>query len=285
MSYDLSFYKKKTSSITKHEISDYLTKLVNSEEPNENEWFYENKETGSYCSFSYYEPDPNVEYETEDFDGFESTNFSFNINFVRPQFFGEECFPLVEKLALDLDLYILNPQMDGVPSKPENGAMFKNWNDANSRFAEMQFSRMGLKYLEHSKSDYAFRYSLKRNQLQDSLGDNYFVPGIFYLKKHGSDTIETFSIWPEGCPYILPKVDFIFMKRFVSENEEQGLVRYETIIRKFGTYFEKADENLVIHPEKSELIEKELASMIYETDLEQYGEWIAKGDFVNVKGK
>ncbi len=46
----------------------------------------------------------------EKFDGFDYTNISVSINFMRPDYFGLEIFPMLSKIFEQLDLYILNLQ-------------------------------------------------------------------------------------------------------------------------------------------------------------------------------
>ena len=214
MSYDLNFYKRKTDPISKSDIEQYLNNLPNVANESGTQWFYQNKNTGVYCTFEYYELDESdEELEIESFENFEDTNFSFNINFIRPQFFGRECFPIVDKFAKDLNLYILNPQGDGEPKEYESELLEKQWAESNLNFAKINFKEWGLNYLDLEKSNYSWEFSIKRTELQNKLGEEYFVPGIFYVKPKNENELKTLSVWPEHIPYVLPKVDFIIVQK------------------------------------------------------------------------
>ena len=122
MSYDLYFYKSKKTNITESQISKYLSANLIPVNKEGNQWFFENEDTDVYFSIEI--NDPNDEPDTielfESFAEFDNTGFSFNINFMRPSFFGEEAFLFVEKFIQDLDLFVLNPQQDfDLPYKPK----------------------------------------------------------------------------------------------------------------------------------------------------------------------
>ena len=73
------------------------------------------------------------EEETEDlpdsFKDFVNTGIAFNLNFIRPSFFGQEAFNFVETFINDLDLFVMHPQGDDdLPSKPSKKFLFENWN-------------------------------------------------------------------------------------------------------------------------------------------------------------
>lgn len=237
MSYDLNFYKQQKDSISKADIEKYLNQLPNVSHENGTQWIYQNEDTGVYCSFEYYEANQeDEEFDVEYFEGFDDTYFSFNINFIRPQFFGKECFPIVDKLVTDLNLYIVNPQGEGTPQKYESGILENEWADTNLRFCKSQFKEFGLSYLELNKSNYSWEFCISRNELQNKLGGNYFVPEIFYIQKFNSRTVEIICVWPEHLPFVLPKVDYVLIQKKVKKlfrtKEEQGLIKYDDLLSK-----------------------------------------------------
>ena len=242
MSFDLNFYKRKTDSLSKSDIEDYLNNLPNVINESDTQWFYQNEDTGVYCSFEYYEIDESdEELEIEYFEDLEDTNFAFNINFIRPQFFGRECFPIVDQFVKDLNLYIVNPQGDGEPKVYEIGVLGKQWAESNFNFAKINFDEWGLNYLNLVKSDYSWEFSNKRKELQKELGEEYFVPRIFYIKLKNENEVKTLSVWPEHIPYVLPKVDFIVVqkikKKLFGKKKEEGIIKYSDIISRLGQYF------------------------------------------------
>lgn len=290
MSYDLFFYKRKTDPITKSEIETYLNTLPNLEGNAENQWFFQNKESGAYWTFEYYPSDGNdtddVEYD-EGFEDFEDTNFMFNINFVRPNFFGYEAFPIAEKLAEDLNLLIFNPQGDAIPKNYNKGAFEKEWIEANIRYAKNYFDDWGLNYLEENSSDYSWRHNLHRAELQNQYGNEYFVPKIFYVKKHDSRIVETLCVWPEHIPYILPKVDIVLVQKKIPKlfcsKKEEGLVRYSELIEQLGTYFLQEENYLVLNPNEADKISKTFNRLKVFGSFDTYGEGVSLDKFVNGK--
>ncbi len=291
MSYDLNFYKRKTDSISKNDIEQYLSSLPNmTTNENETQWFYQNENTGVYCTFEYYELDEaDVNVETESFEGFADTNFAFNINFIRPQFFGRECFPIVDKFAKDLNLYILNPQGDGEPKEYESGVLEKQWAESNLNFAKTNFEEWGLHYLDLDKSNYYWVFSNKRTELQNKLGEEYFVPGIFYIKLKNENEINTLSVWPEHIPYVLPKVDFVIVqkvkKKLFGKKKEEGIIKYSDLISNLGKYFIDEETYKIIHPENAYSISKEFNSLPLLGSFNDFGEGISVDKIVNVKNE
>ena len=289
MSYDLFFYKRKTDPIAKSAIEAYLNELPNLNGNVENQWFFQNEDTGAYWSFEYYPPDENdtdIEID-EGFEDFEDTNFMFNINFVRPNFFGQEAFPIAEKIAEDLNLYIFNPQGEAIPKSYEKGSFEKEWKETNIKFAKTNFDEWGLNYLEENTSDTSWRHNLHRAELQNQYGNEYFVPKIFYVKKHDSHIVETLCVWPEHIPYILPKVDIVLVQKKISKffwrKKEEGLVRYSELIELLGEHFVQKEDYLLLAPSGAAKISKTFNRLKFFDSLDTYGEGISVDKFINAK--
>lgn len=287
MSYDLFFYKKRADSLSTTDIKEYLTRLPNAIIESETQWFYENQETGVYCSFLYSGSEVEEEIEEESFADFENTGFSFNINFIRSHFFGKECFPIVERFVNDLNLYIVNPQKDSVPQKIQSGVLEEEWGAINVNLVKSHFKENGLDYLELNKSNYTWHFCTKKKALQERLGEEYFVPGIFYMKKRGSNTVETLSIWPDHIPYVLPKVDYILVRKtvikFFKERKEEGLVKYSDLISLLGEYFVDEEDYKIIHPDKSNNISDIFNNLPVVEDFSKNREVVTVDTIVNIK--
>ena len=131
MSYDLYFYKRKETNISMDQIAKYLTDNLVGVDKNAVQWFYENEDTEVYYSFEQNEreDDPESVELYESFTDFDNTGFSFNLNFMRPSFFGLEAFQFIDQFISDLNLFIFNPQSDSEnPYKPSKNELFDNWN-------------------------------------------------------------------------------------------------------------------------------------------------------------
>lgn len=297
MSYDLYFYKKKSSNQSEKDIINYLN---NSEyltvEENETQWSYFNEETGVYFGIDLNEP--NTEEEDieiwDNFSEYENLNFNFTINFIRPNFFGYESFPILEKIIEDLDIYLLNPQDENDPDNPhkfEKGYLEKQWIRHNEQLIIQNFEEFKVEYYDKEKSDYIWNFSFIRNELQENLEEDIFVPSYFLLKNKIDNQIYRVCVWPKHIPIILPPVDFVIVqkeyRKFFKKVEESGLVSIKQINEKFGNYFENFDyKNLkmrVINQQNADKIEKEFNKLILESQVKDFGESISFDSFVNVK--
>jgi hypothetical protein len=54
----------------------------------------------------------------ENFTDLDNIYFTFNLNYLRPDFFGQFAFEFVDKFVKDLDLFVLNPQSTTDPDNP-----------------------------------------------------------------------------------------------------------------------------------------------------------------------
>lgn len=297
MSYDLYFYKKKSSNQSEKDIINYLN---NSEyltaEENETQWSYFNEETGVYFGIDLNEPNTETD-EIEIWDNFseyENLNFNFTINFIRPNFFGYESFPILEKIIEDLDVFLLNPQDETDPDNPlkfEKGFLEKQWITQNEKLIIQHYEEFQVEYFDKEKSDYIWNYSFIKNELQENLEEDIFVPGYFLLKNKIDNQIYRVCVWPKHIPIILPPVDFVIVqkeyRKLFKKVEESGLVSIKQINEKFGNYFENFEyENLkmrVIKQQNADKIEKEFNKLTIESQVKDFGESISFDSFVNVK--
>jgi hypothetical protein len=287
MSYDLYFYKHKDCKTTDSEIRSYLNERF-SNTGNADQFWYENEETGVYFSFEYENPDLDDQ-TLEGFEGFDNTNWMFNINFLRPQFFGLEAFPFVERFINDLNLVVLNPQVGGdeTPDKYSYEDLFENWSNINARHSSDLFKEYELYYLDLDKSNKSWEFNQNRLALQDNIGNMTFVPGIFYFKEHKTGLISTLCVWPEHISTIIPQVDyFIIQKKIIKifgTKESSGLVSYETIKNTFNDFITKENGYEMISPTDSLKIEKLFNGLEYCCDFKDFGEGMTVDKIVNYK--
>jgi hypothetical protein len=292
MSYDLFFYKQKGNEISTDRISKYLTdNLVPANEGN-SQWFYENEDTEVYFSFDYYEPDEDFEpdEETEPIENFEDTNFTFNLNFMRPSFFGLEAFQFVEQFCKDLNLYVLNPQGDSEqPYKPTQQEQFDNWNKNNLWASKVNFIEMEGCYLSESDTNYAWEYNFNRKKLQEKLGKGYFVPKIYFFKTKQTNEPFTLTIWTEHIPIVLPKTDYILLtrqyKKFFRTVKDTVLISRAVLLDNFESEFENFDFSncKIIHQNRAVKLKDKFNSIKVERELEKFAERIGMENLYNAK--
>lgn len=296
MSYDLYFYKKKNSSLTEESFADYLTKNLNfNNSENSRQWSYENPETAVYFWIDWSES--NTEDEDiqlfDKFDDFTNLNFTFGINFFRPQFFGLEIFPIIEKIIKDNDLWVLNPQDEEDPDHPRkfNPGYLKNqWIQHNNKVTIGQFNELDIEYYPLDKSNYMWWFLLNRDDLQNKLTEDIFVAGYFMIKSKDDGKLYTGCVWPEHIPIVLPPVDYVIIKKTIKTlfktKEESGLVSYQTIMDTFGEYFESFENEIpdlkVLRQKNADLISKDFNKLTVRP-VKDFGVGVSFDKFVNVR--
>lgn len=292
MSYDLFFYKQKESKISTEKISKYLSdNLVPANEGN-SQWFYENEDTEVYFSFDYNEPDADykTDEEVEPIENFDDTNFSFNLNFMRPSFFGLEAFKFVEQFCKDLNLFVLNPQGDSEqPYKPTQKEQFDNWNKTNLWASRDHFKEMECCYLSESETNNVWEYNSNRQSIQEKLGEQYFVPKIFFFKTKQDNKPFTLTIWTEHIPIVLPTTDYILLtrnyKKFFRTIKDTALVSRQSLLENFGSELESFDfpNCKIIHQQKAEKLKDKFNSIKADEVLEKFAERLGMENIYNAK--
>ncbi|WP_207420719.1 hypothetical protein [Desertivirga brevis] len=263
MSYDLYFYKKRGASLTESDISEYLNENLVSTSESYKQWFVEDEDTEVYFSFDLNEPNT----ETEDvaffdsFQDFSNTNFTFNLNYFRPDFFGKLSFEFVERFVKELDLFVLNPQStedDEHPVKPRENELYENWSAINARNSLDYFEEYDLEYYPLEKSNDFYDYNYNRVRLQEQLGEAYYVPKLYILKTKSDGKIVTVSFWSEHLPVVFPPAEYFLItkkyRRLFRKVEESGLISAATFYQRFGSFI--SDFNFkgckIIHPDQAE---------------------------------
>ncbi|PXV62833.1 hypothetical protein CLV62_11749 [Dysgonomonas alginatilytica] len=293
MSFDLYLYKRKESEITQQNITDYLNdNLPFNISEYSHQWYYSNEKTGVYFIIEKIE-----EEDLEDFPIFEdfiSLNFTLYINYLRPSYFGLEIFPLIDKLMIDLDIYIFNPQEDSEINTPyqfDKNHLQNQWVEQNNQFSLVNYMDCDLQYFPLEESNYAWKYMYQREHLQESLTEDVFVCGIFFIKNKLNNIIYTFTIWPEHLPIIIPPVDYVMIvkkyRKLFKKVEESGLVPYNSVIDKFKDYFKPFESEIpdlmIISLIDSDKISKQFNQIKLWKTVEEFGIMISKDSFVNVK--
>lgn len=293
MSYDLYFYKRKGRQLSEKQIGDYLTQNLTLANENGNQWFFENEDTEAYFSFDLNEPedDPEAIEIFESFKGFDYTHFTFNLNFLRPNFFGMEAFGFVEKFITDLDCFVMDPQSSDPdnPRKISASEMLATWSKTNLAFSADKFDELALTYFPLNKSNDTWRYNVQRKILQEKLGNDYFVPKVFMMKTKVGNRGITLSTWSEHIPIVVPPADYFLLtknhKKFFRTIKESGLISYETLLKSFGSYFDNFDfkDCKIIHPDKASKVKDIFNHIKLEHQLEGYCERISMDKLANIK--
>lgn len=275
MSYDLFFYRKKTAPPTRDDIAQYLNKNLTAE--NHNQWFFENEDTEVYFSFDF-----NLSEEKESYAGFGNTFFSFNLNFLRPSFFGLEAFNFVERFITDLDLFIDNPQSsDKEPYRSSKDELFENWNSTNLRLAADYYEESKATYCPPEKSNAIWFYNLNRARLQAEAGDEYFVPKMFYFATIADNEFVTVSTWTQHVPMVIPPADYFLLGR----ETDSLLIDRGTLLRQFGEYFDDfhVEGCAIIHPNKAEKAKKIFNAIQSDLEIETTLKRIGPQNLFNAK--
>lgn len=292
MSYDLYFYKLKGTSLTENQIASYLTDNLVPASEGSNQWFYENQDTEVYYSFDQNEPeeDPESIELYESFEGFDNSHFSFNLNFMRPSFFGLEAFQFIEQFVKDLNLYVFNPQSASEnPYKPTKEELFDSWNKTNLWSSSDHFDKTQSCYIPADKSNTIWNYNYNRSRLQNELGDQYFVPKIFYFKTKNANEVITVTSWTEHIPNVIPPADYFLLtrqyKKLFKTVKDNILVSRLTILNNFGSDFDEFEfpDCKIIHPNNAAKIKGKFNSIKSEQTLADFAERLPIENLYNAK--
>jgi hypothetical protein len=294
MSYDLYFYKKKSSDLTESQIAEYLNNKLTSSSESDTQWFVEDEDTETYFSFDHNEPEDEedaIEF-FESFADFDNTHFTFNLNYIRPDFFGQFAFEFVDKFINDLELFVLNPQSTTDPDnplKPKENELYENWSETNSRNSTNFFKEYGLEFYPLEKSNDFYNYNLNKSLLQEKLGDNYYVPKLYLFKRKSDGQIITICTWTEHIPNVFPPADYYLLtkkyKKLFRTVEEVGLISADTFKNRFDSFVDNYEfKNCkIIHPDKAEKVKDIFNSTKIEFKLADFFERMQIEKLVNVK--
>lgn len=281
MSFDLYFYTKKGSSLSHDEFAGYLTDKGLVREGEFPQWLYSNESTGVYFSFEI-QPESTTQDDIEiyeSFADFDNTDFTFNINFIRPNFFGLEAFPFVQRLMSDLDLFALDPQCSSDPDNPGRKTADEyntEWSETNRNFSAEHFDALELIYFPLEKSDEYWRYNFHKDEIQNRLGDEYFVPSLILTRRATGGEVVTLSTWTEHIPNVFPPADYFGInrtrKKLFHAVNEAGVVSRERLMSTFGEYLERFDfkDCYIIHPDKAAAAAKTFNSFAFDRPFDEF---------------
>lgn len=243
MSYDLYFYKRENNPLLKNDIVKFLHSNLEIKNESEDQWFIENGEAETYYAIEHNDPS-GEDTDEKEYPGFRNTNFAFNINYMRPDYFGQEAFPFIDKMIEALDLYVFNPQGSGSDEdiyKPEKSSLYRNWSEINAGNCRRFFDEYGLLYFPPEKSNYIYKYRKSRQDLWSELGDDYYVSKS-YIDVLPDKTTATLALLPLETAVVVPKSNFYLMtaleKKWFKTVEQTGLISHDTFTQHLSHLFE-----------------------------------------------
>lgn len=211
MSYDLGFRKKNKEQLTTKEFEDYFLSRPNYEVAN-GQAIYGNEDTGVYFIFENYEPGQVVEPVDSDGDDFFT---SLTLNFVRPHIFALECEPEVRAFVEHFDFQIQDTQNEGNKTEVyDTEAFFRGYNFGNKfSYKSILNQSLGAQSftLPAEVLERHWRWNFHRNELQESLDEDIFVPKISYQKLNGE--LKSYVVWTDAIPAMFPEVDAVVVYR------------------------------------------------------------------------
>jgi hypothetical protein len=294
MSFDLYFYKKKSSYISEEKIAQYLSEnVVVTDIEFVGQWIYENADTNVYFTIERNTPDANSYEEGPDYDDFINTNFSFSINYFRPDFFALETFPIIHRFMQDLDLYVSDPQDKGgddLPRKFTTEELTESWIKSNNQVADGQHKKYNLEFMPADKSNYFWEYQYRRADLENEITEDIYVPNLFIIKETLTGILHTGCAWTTHVPLVLPKVDIVIIqkkyRKLFSSVEESGIIPYDTVVKELGVFFEPLpdkvpDLKILTQARADKLAIRFNQLKIYKTILE-FGTGVSKDSIVNI---
>ena len=166
---------------------------------------YQNEDTGAYFMFHCEEAPENIDEGEEP----RPPHILFNVNFFRPHTFGLEAEIEIRAFVERFNCRIEDPQNDGMGDGPYSREGFlKSWNQGN-RFG---FSAMGEQSsppppwgADPALVEAIWKWNYGRARLQETRGDNVFVPKVVWLRPSPDAAPVACATWTQGVPTIMPE--------------------------------------------------------------------------------
>jgi hypothetical protein len=208
---------------------------------------YSHAETGVYCLFDVMAAVDAKEEEPLILpDSYVNTGLSVSINFLRPHFFALESMPIISRLASSLRLSLYDPQENRIypPGTPAE-ILIETWIEHNRRATAaiaQTDDPVSKPYLSREQSLYWWQYSSARVALQNSLGEDVFVPSIL-LMTDDQVRIKPVVLWSATVirrlfrtrriplPQLFPKCEYLMLAWGKTASElKKGIVPYSTAL-------------------------------------------------------
>jgi len=292
LSYDLYFYPKEELVLS--DVIDFFKRLTNftvsETESGIHQFWYENQDTGVYFSFDYNTIDEAAHEE-------DNIGLSFNLNYNRPTFFALEAMPYVKNFATEFSLLVVDTQDheiggEGLPKEPNVSDLIDTWKKGNL-FAVSTISQQQGRppYLPLEKSMLIWEYQMNKEKLQESIGDDIFVPTLCVIRTENDSILSTAVLWPYSIPQVFPKCEYIIAmrekKNFFgrSKGNEMSLISFENLLGNFGAYLESFSSTIpgtkVLKPNQAKFGESFFKQLSFAK--KNLYEIVAMDSFVDIK--
>jgi hypothetical protein len=248
VSYDLNFCRGKACTYSWEEFCDWACRRSSNfrREAPDQIW-YQNDITGVYFCFEQQDEDWRVEV-AESAELETVTKLTFNLNYLRPSFFGREAMPFVEEACRVFDLLTSNPQSDGVPYTPQAVELVADYLEHNRRSSAVLIENdiEPPHFLTRERSERFFEYGLAYPGFTDRYKDDYFVGKMVLCLKKSTKEVLTLATVSAGVFALVPKTDLIALTRerrhFFKEELEMTILPYEELRRHLGPNAEEGPE-------------------------------------------
>lgn len=209
MSYDLYFSRRNGGPIALEEFSSYFRGRPHWEMNDQQAW-YSNEDTGVYFSFEI-----TAESDPAD-DEAPPSAASFNLNYFRPPYFALEAAPELLAFTRHFDVTVHDPQVHGMgDGEYSEEGFFSGWNAGNRFGYRSIVNQAGADGNWHTVPESRlleiWRWNVQRQELQDGLEEDVFVPKIMFFEVDG--VTQSVVVWGDAIPILLPVVDLVLIPR------------------------------------------------------------------------
>jgi len=153
---------------------------------------------------------------------------AFEINYVRPSFFGTEAEIELSDFIATFRPRIEDGQIHGMGHGPYSGEGFlRGWNFGNVftvRLGLLKNWDLSSMAADKLRAAWAWNYHLAKHNWDNP---NLFVPTIMFFRIGGRPS--TVVVWGDGIPVLLPKVDYVLVGRHVQAEKQAGLAPWSAI--------------------------------------------------------
>jgi len=176
---------------------------------------YENPDTNVYFVFETTTPDKSDPEAVEP----EGTWLALNLNLYRPSVFGLEAARELAAVTAATDSDVVDLQAGEPDVRPFDPDEFlERWNDADVKAHQAFLApREGdtpmppPRTLPGRQLRAVWEWNVARQQWNDELGADVFVPRVFLLD--AGERVETAVVWTDAMPAMLPRVDRVLVYR------------------------------------------------------------------------
>ena len=248
MSFDLYFCWRKPESVNFEQVTAW-SNGIECFKRNDAQLWYSNPKTGVYFSFDFEANAPESSDDGPDIpDGYFDSGLSFNLNYNRPSYFAFEAMPIVQKLASEFALSVVNPQgnLDGHESAAvaNSEMLVQSWVNSNKRATLLMMEQPQASKplsMPAAASLYLWRYGKSKAGLEKTCGERVFVPSLVPVQRKGETKASRMTAYTESIPTIVPECEWVCIVRRktsffrLKQNHDVSVISSETFREVLGT--------------------------------------------------